>query len=45
MLVISAIRQTEAWSGTSIVLGLLLLGVLVGLLARRIRRFMRDTRR
>jgi flagellar biogenesis protein FliO len=40
MVVISAVRETEAWSGTSVVLGLLLLALLVGFIVWQVRRFL-----
>ena len=40
MLVISAVRETEAWSGTSVVLGVMLLAVVTGLIVWRVRRFL-----
>ncbi len=40
MLVISAIRETEAWSGTSIGLGVVLLIAVIGLLVWQVRRFL-----
>jgi flagellar biogenesis protein FliO len=40
MVVISALRETEAWSATSVVLGLLLLALVIGFIVWRVRRFM-----
>jgi hypothetical protein len=40
MVAISAIRETEAWSGTSIGAGLVLAVVVVGLIVFWIRRFL-----
>ncbi len=40
MLVISAIRETEAWSGVTVVAGLVLAALAVGLLVWQIRRFL-----
>lgn len=42
MVVISALRETEAWSAASVVLGLLLLALLIGFIVVRVRRFLRD---
>jgi hypothetical protein len=40
MLVIGAVRETETWSGASVVLGLLLLAVLIALIVWQVRRFL-----
>jgi flagellar biogenesis protein FliO len=42
MPVIAALRETEAWSPTSVVLGLLLVVVVVGYISWRVRRFLQD---
>ncbi|MDJ0925148.1 MAG: hypothetical protein QNJ77_11355 [Acidimicrobiia bacterium] len=43
MVVISAVRETEAWSAASIIFGLLLLALLVGLIVWRVRRYLRGS--
>jgi len=40
MLAFSAIRETEDWSTTSVVVGLILLIVVIGLLIWQVRRFL-----
>jgi LPXTG-motif cell wall-anchored protein len=40
MIAIGAVRETEAWSGASVVAGLLLLALVVGWIFWRVRRFL-----
>ncbi|MEA2003294.1 MAG: hypothetical protein U9N84_15595 [Actinomycetota bacterium] len=42
MIAIGAVRETEAWSGATVVLGLVLLIAILGVIVWMVRRFLQD---